>query len=74
MASEIDFDSTVVGGSSELAQAPHEAAELDAWPVDPGDLLSADADEINHVRHGSRGRNRSAPHPSVPHADAAVKA
>jgi hypothetical protein len=50
MASEIDFDSTVIGGSSELAQALLAAPGLDAWPVDPGDLLSADADTINHVQ------------------------
>jgi hypothetical protein len=49
MASEIDFDSTVIGGSSELAQALLTAPELEAWPVDPGDLLTASADKINHV-------------------------
>jgi hypothetical protein len=49
MASEIDFDSTVIGGSSELLQALLGAPELDAWPVDPGDLLTATADKINLV-------------------------
>lgn len=49
MASEVDFDSTVIGGSSELARALLAAPELDAWPVDPGDLLSAFADTINLV-------------------------
>lgn len=49
VASEIDFDSTVIGGSPRLAQALLEAAELDAWPVDPDDLLSDGADEINLI-------------------------
>ena len=49
MASEIDFDSTVIGGSSELARALLAEPKLDAWPVEAGDLLTASADEINHV-------------------------
>jgi uncharacterized protein (UPF0303 family) len=49
MAGEIGFDSTVIGGSSELAQALLAAPQLDAWPVDHRDLLSAGADEINLV-------------------------
>ena len=53
MASEIDFDSTVIAGSSELAQALLAAPELETWPVDPGDLLTESADEINHVSRPS---------------------
>ena len=49
MASEIDFDSTVIGGTSELARALLTEPELDAWPVEAGDLLTASADKINHV-------------------------
>lgn len=49
MATEIDFDSTIIGGSSELAQALLAEPEVDAWPVEAGDLLTANADEINHV-------------------------
>ncbi len=53
MASEIDFDSTVIGGSSELARALLAEPKLDAWPVEAGDLLTASADEINHVSPAS---------------------
>ncbi len=49
MASEIDFDSTLIGGSSELARALLAEPELDAWPVEPADLLTASADKINQV-------------------------
>jgi hypothetical protein len=49
MASEIDFDSTLIGGSSELARALLAEPELDAWPVEPTDLLTASADKINQV-------------------------
>jgi hypothetical protein len=49
VASEIDFDSTLVGGSAELIGAILETAELDAWPVGPDDSLAFDADLVNHV-------------------------
>jgi hypothetical protein len=48
-ASEIDFDSTLVGGTTELVQAILQAPTLDSWPVGPDDSLAADADLINHV-------------------------
>jgi hypothetical protein len=44
---EIDFDSTLVGGSAELVEAVLAAPGLEAWPVGPGDSLTADADRIN---------------------------
>jgi hypothetical protein len=47
LASEIDFDSTLVGGSSELIDTILDAPELDAWPVGPDDSLAYDADRIN---------------------------
>jgi hypothetical protein len=50
VASEIDFDSTLVGGSVELAQSILAVPGLDAWPVDPDDSLAFDADKINHVK------------------------
>ena len=47
-ATELDFDSTLVGGSAELIDAILEAPALDAWPVHPEDSLAADGDRINH--------------------------
>jgi hypothetical protein len=49
IASEIDFDSTLVGGSVELIHSVLEAPGLDAWRVDPEDSLAADADHINQT-------------------------
>ena len=49
VTSEIDFDSTLVGGSSDLVQAVLDAPGLDSWPVSPEDSLAADADKINRV-------------------------
>ena len=49
VASEVDFDSTLVGGSAELVEAIVESPELEACPVDPADSLAADADKINPV-------------------------
>lgn len=46
VATEIDFDSTLVGGSGELiADLLH--STLEAWPVQLGDALTYDADEVN---------------------------
>jgi hypothetical protein len=47
VASEVDFDSTLVGGSSELIEAIVKSPELEAWQVEPTDSLAADADKIN---------------------------
>jgi hypothetical protein len=49
VASEIDFDSTLVGGTTELVDAILNDRTFDAWPVQPEDSLAADADRINHV-------------------------
>jgi hypothetical protein len=49
LASEIDFDSTLVGGTAELIEAVLETPTLDAWPVGPNDSLAYDADQINKV-------------------------
>lgn len=49
VASEIDFDSTLVGGSADLIAAILETPELDAWPMAPDDSLACDADLINRV-------------------------
>jgi hypothetical protein len=49
VASEVDFDSTLVGGTTELVDAIIQAPAFDAWPVKPEDSLTADADLINPV-------------------------
>jgi hypothetical protein len=52
VASEIDFDSTLVGGPVRLIDAILQTPELDAWPVTANDSLAYDADEINQVASG----------------------
>lgn len=49
VATEIDFDSTLVGGSDELIGAILAASAFDAWPVHPDDSLTYDADRVNHL-------------------------
>jgi hypothetical protein len=47
VATELDFDSTLVAGTTELIDALLEAPALEAWPVQADDSLAADADQIN---------------------------
>lgn len=47
VSSEVDFDSTLVGGGAELIQAIVDSSKLEAWQVEPADSLAADADKIN---------------------------
>ncbi len=47
MSTEIDFDSTIVAGSSELIAAVLAEPALETWPVDPDDSLAHDADTLN---------------------------
>jgi hypothetical protein len=47
VATEIDFDSTLVAGKRTLIDALLEAPALDAWPVHPDDSLASDADCTN---------------------------
>jgi hypothetical protein len=47
VASEIDFDSTLVAGSRALVEALCTAPGLEAWTVEPGDSLAVDGDLIN---------------------------
>jgi hypothetical protein len=49
VATEIDFDSTLVAGTAELAGALLSAPGIDAWSVEPGDSLAVDGDRINSV-------------------------
>jgi hypothetical protein len=45
--SEVDFDSTLVGGTRELIDALIAAPDLETWEVGRGDSLEAWADKIN---------------------------
>lgn len=47
VASEVDFDSTLVGGNAKLIEAIVESPKLEAWQVEPTDSLAADADKVN---------------------------
>jgi hypothetical protein len=47
VASEVDFDSTIVGGSTKLIEAIVGSSELEAWQVEPTDSLASDADKVN---------------------------
>jgi hypothetical protein len=44
LASEIDFDSTLVGGSSDLIGAIVDADDIEAWSIGPRDSLAVDVD------------------------------
>jgi len=48
VASEVDFDSTLVGGNAALIDAIIES-KLEAWRVRPTDSLADDADNVNTV-------------------------
>jgi len=50
VASEVDFDSTLVGGSAKLIKAIVDSAELEALRVEPTDSLAADADRVNTAK------------------------
>lgn len=52
VASEIDFDSTLVGGPVRLVDAILQTPEIDAWPITADDSLAYDADKINQVAPG----------------------
>lgn len=47
VATEIDLDSTLVGGPAELADAVLAAPDLETWPIGVDDSLDADGDTIN---------------------------
>ncbi len=49
VASDMDFDSTLLGGTTEVVDAILKAPEFDAWPVGPDDSLAYDADRLNPV-------------------------
>lgn len=47
VATEIDFDSTLVAGSTELIDAVLNSPDLDSWRVGPEDSLTFHADVVN---------------------------
>ena len=47
VASEIDLDSTFVGGSTELINDLLADRRLEAWPASPADPVTADSDALN---------------------------
>jgi hypothetical protein len=49
VATELDFDSTLVGGSIDLITQLTGHPDLEAWPVEPGDSLAWDGDTINRL-------------------------
>ncbi len=59
VATEVDFDSTLVGGDHTLIDELLAAPGLDVWPVVPTDSLMHDADEINRDLRSSRERRTS---------------
>jgi len=49
VATEIDFDSTLVGGSTELIAELLRTPDLEAWLIGPDDSVASDADRVNVV-------------------------
>ena len=52
VASEVDFDSTLVGGDAKLVEAIVNSPRFEAWQMEPTDSLAADADTLNLVPSG----------------------
>lgn len=53
VVSEIDFDSTLLGGTPELIEDVVRRDDLEAWPVGPLDSLAWDGDTINQAQSGT---------------------
>lgn len=49
VVSEVDFDSTLIGGNATLIDAIVESSKLEAWQVEPANSLADDADKVNRV-------------------------
>ena len=47
VVTEVDFDSTLVGGSSELVEAIVASPDPEAWQVEPTTSLAEGADKVN---------------------------
>jgi hypothetical protein len=46
-ATEIDLDSTYIGGSSQLVEMLLADSRFETWPAEPGDRVDAGADRVN---------------------------
>jgi len=53
VASEIDLDSTFIGGSTELINELLADSRLEAWPASPADPVTADSDVLNRCVDGT---------------------
>jgi hypothetical protein len=49
VATELNFDSTLVAGTDQLIDAILKSPSFDAWPVQADDSLAANADTINQL-------------------------
>lgn len=49
VASEVDFDSTLIAGSATFIDAIVESPKLESWQVGPADSLADDADTVNRI-------------------------
>lgn len=49
VASEVDFDSTLIGGNAALIDGIVESSKLEAWRIAPTDSLADDADKVNSI-------------------------
>lgn len=47
VATEVDFDSTLIAGDNDLIDAVLGAGELEATPIEPGDCLDLSGDTVN---------------------------
>lgn len=47
LATEIDFDSTLIGGPQSLVETLLAAEGVEAWAVGPDDSLAVDGDTVN---------------------------
>jgi hypothetical protein len=47
LGTEVDFDSTLIAGSTALIDAVLDAPDLEAMPVEPSDSLGISGDTVN---------------------------
>jgi hypothetical protein len=57
VVSEVDFDSTLVGGPRELIEALVAAPDLEVYEVEPDTSLAAFSDKCNPVPEPEEGRS-----------------
>ena len=47
VATEVDFDSTLIAGDQHVIEAVLGAEDLEALPIEPGDCLDSRGDTVN---------------------------